>query len=225
MKKNMMMRIASVLLIAVLMSTSAISGTYAKYVTAKEGSDTARVAKFGVEVTANGNMFADVYKYADTIAAEAGDETSVDSYDGADVVAPGTKGEMAKMTLNGTPEVDVKVTYDATVEINDKWAVNSTNYFPLVVKVNGTAVSYNATDDAADIAKAIEEAIEGYSKEYKANTDLTTVGADSVAVAWEWPFYISDENDVKDTALGNQATAGNAATIKLTVKTTVTQVD
>ena len=47
-----MMRVASALLVAVLLSTCAISGTFAKYVTEGSGSDTARVAKFGVTVTA-----------------------------------------------------------------------------------------------------------------------------------------------------------------------------
>ncbi len=50
MKKNKMMRLASVLLIAVMISTSAISGTYAKYVTSGYAEDNARVAKFGVAV-------------------------------------------------------------------------------------------------------------------------------------------------------------------------------
>lgn len=50
MKKNKIMRIASVLLVAVILTTCAISGTFAKYVTSGSGSDTARVAKFGVTV-------------------------------------------------------------------------------------------------------------------------------------------------------------------------------
>ena len=51
MKKNFMMRAASVLLVAVMLTTCAISGTFAKYVTSDSGSDFARVAKFGVTVT------------------------------------------------------------------------------------------------------------------------------------------------------------------------------
>ena len=43
MKKNIMMRVASALLIAVLLTTCAISGTFAKYVSTASGSDTARV--------------------------------------------------------------------------------------------------------------------------------------------------------------------------------------
>lgn len=66
MKKNKMMRAASALLIAVLLTTCAVSGTFAKYTTSETGSDTARVAKWGVEVTAEGTMFADAYATDDT---------------------------------------------------------------------------------------------------------------------------------------------------------------
>ena len=55
MRKNKAMRAAGGMLIATLLSTSIVSGTYAKYVTEDSGSDTARVAKFGVVVTADGD--------------------------------------------------------------------------------------------------------------------------------------------------------------------------
>ena len=55
MRNNRMMRAASALLVAVLLTTSTISGTFAKYVTEKEVSDTARVAKWGVEIDAELN--------------------------------------------------------------------------------------------------------------------------------------------------------------------------
>ena len=47
MKKNRIMRVFSVLLALTLISTCAISGTFAKYVTRAEGEDAARVAKWG----------------------------------------------------------------------------------------------------------------------------------------------------------------------------------
>ncbi len=50
MKKNTMMRIASVLLVAVVLTTCAISGTFAKYTSEKEVSDSATVAKWSFEV-------------------------------------------------------------------------------------------------------------------------------------------------------------------------------
>ena len=52
MRKNKMMRLASGLLVAVLLTTCTISGTFAKYVTSAKADSSARVAKFGVEVTA-----------------------------------------------------------------------------------------------------------------------------------------------------------------------------
>ena len=64
MKKNVMMRVASVLLVAVLLTTCAISGTFAKYTTGDAGHDTARVAKWGVTITANGTTFAEAYNDA-----------------------------------------------------------------------------------------------------------------------------------------------------------------
>ena len=63
MMKNKMMRAASILLVAVLLSTCAISGTFAKYVTTASGTDTARVAKWGVVITANGNLFNKTYAF------------------------------------------------------------------------------------------------------------------------------------------------------------------
>ena len=49
MKKNRMMRLASILLVLVLMTSSVVGGTFAKYTTSVEGYDTARVAKWGFE--------------------------------------------------------------------------------------------------------------------------------------------------------------------------------
>ena len=53
MKKNRMMRLASVLLVCVLLTTSVISGTFAKYTTTNTASDEARVAYWGFDAAAN----------------------------------------------------------------------------------------------------------------------------------------------------------------------------
>ncbi len=111
MKKNKMMRIASVLLVLTLISTCAISGTFAKYVTKASGTDTARVAKWGVvlELTAP-SVFAKQYETSDE--HQDGD---ADPYAGlavlADekVVAPGTSseevGDSIEGHIGGQPEV------------------------------------------------------------------------------------------------------------------------
>jgi hypothetical protein len=220
MKKNKMMRIASVLLVAVLMSTCAISGTFAKYVTSANSSDSARVAKFGVVITANGNIFA--ADYNGKVTAEGGTP---------DVVAPGTSGNLASMTLSGKPEVSVKVTYTGTVQLTGWTNSNGDFYCPVKVNVAGTNLCGLDYATSADFITAIQDNIASYSETYDPNTDLSTVGADSLKISWEWAYedangYLNGtQNDTDDTFLGDQAAAGNASTILISLVTTVTQVD
>ena len=219
--KNKMMRIASFMLVLVLLTSSVISGTFAKYVTEGTGTDSARVAKWGVTVTANGQTFAETYEKDDTkFTLAANTVVSTDK-----VVAPGTDGSMAKMTLAGTPEVAARVSYEAAFDISDNWIAGGAFYCPLVITVNTTVVDGATFDNAAAFEAAVKAAIDGYSKDYEAGKDLSTVAGDSLAVSWAWPFSTSDANDIKDTELGNQAVVGNPATVTLTVKTTVTQID
>lgn len=107
MKRNKMMRIASVLLIVTILSTCAISGTFAKYVVTGSGSDSARIARFGVEIEITGNsMFKNKYAADDTSVSF----NTVMSSDGEDVVAPGTKGDGFSATIGVTgdrPEVAI----------------------------------------------------------------------------------------------------------------------
>lgn len=221
MKKNKIMRIASVLLVAVILTTCAISGTFAKYVTSGNGSDSARVAKWGVTVAGNAETFAKTYAKTDdsfTVAANTVVSTE-------DVVAPGTSGDMAAFTLSGTPEVAVRVAFSGTLELGDKWVdSNSAYYCPIEITVGGTTFKGTAYNSADEFEAAVNAKIATYSKDYAANTtDLSTIGADAPAISWAWAFTGND--DVKDTYLGDQAAAGNAAKISLSVTATVTQID
>ena len=114
MKRNKMMRLASVLLIAVLLTTSIISGTFAKYVTEDSATDSARVAKFGVVVNAEGNLFGKTYVSAaeGNTSKDSGTITVESSSDTEKVVAPGTEGGMT-FSISGTPEVMTAVTIKA----------------------------------------------------------------------------------------------------------------
>ena len=220
MKKNKMMRIASVLLVAVILTTCAISGTFAKYVTETPASDSARVAKFGVTVTGTANTFKETYAKDDTSVTLIGN--SVVSTE--DVVAPGTSGSMAAFTLTGTPEVAVRVEFAGTLELGDKWVDSASAYYcPIEVTVGDT--TFKGTDyTSVDLfATAVNDKIATFSKDYEANTDLTTIGADAPEISWAWAFEGND--DAKDTYLGDQAAADNAATISLEVTATVTQID
>ena len=229
MKKNKMMRAASALLVAVLLTTSVISGTFAKYVTEKTGSDTARVAKFGVEITANGEMFSD--KYVNVYGGNNAGDANLTVEAEEKVVAPGTTGELVAMTIAGTPEVSVKVEYEATLSLTgweaklDESATETKYYCPLEITVGKTTfkgLDYTTeTNPVAAFETAVEEAINGYTKEYGPNQVMANV--DAPEVSWVWNYI--GNNDYADTYLGDQAAKDNAATITLTVKTTVTQID
>lgn len=118
MKKNKMMRLASVLLVLCLLTTSVISGTFAKYITTDQQYDTARVAKFGVVASLSGDLFGATYVGAtDNSITTYGvnDGTVSSSVNGEDfVVAPGTKNtDGLTLSVTGTPEVATKVIFDA----------------------------------------------------------------------------------------------------------------
>lgn len=220
-KKNVLMRSAGLLLVLVLVTSCFVGSTFAKYTVGGNGSDSARVAKFGVNVTATGTMFAKEYATDD---GSAGTITkSVISTD--KVVAPGTKGDMASMTLTGTPEVAVRVSYAVNKFELKGWTTDgTTEYCPLVFTV-GTA-SYKIGDagitSVSDLQDKVKAAITAYSKDYEAKTDLSGVGADSLKVSWAWAF---EGDDAKDTALGSRAAEDKAATVELEITTTVTQID
>jgi len=232
MKKNVMMRVASVLLIAVMMTTCAISGTFAKYVSSGFAEDTARVAKWGVTVEADGTSTFGKFYFnklnGNTLNSSYTFGTdSVASSDSDKVVAPGTKGTAAGLTITGVPEVDTKVTFTADVTLTG-WTTNGADYYcPLVFTVttnnNGVVVTtpiYGTVyADAAAFENAIELEVQKALALFPANT---AINDDALTVAWEWPF---EGNDAKDTLLGNRAADGNAAKVTVEVTATVTQED
>lgn len=119
MKKNKMMRLASVLLIITLLTTSVISGTFAKYTTEDSAFDYARVAKWGVTVQTIGTLYGDYYNEhsgettSNKIAARytGSVDSAVDHYNSNDsLVAPGTQSDLGLcFTIEGTPEVMTQV--------------------------------------------------------------------------------------------------------------------
>jgi hypothetical protein len=157
-KKNKTMRAAGGLLVATLLSTSIVSGTFAKYVTSDSASDTARVAKFGVKVESGGGLFADTYKSvsggntpgtsSDSVTDSDGNiALTVKSSNGDNVVAPGTKSEDSGLTfkVTGTPEVAVKVAITVDSDASDVWL--GTGTYPNMT----TSDVYNATYEDNDV--------------------------------------------------------------------------
>lgn len=135
MKKNKMMRVAAVMLVCVLLSTSIISGTFAKYVTETSASDVARVARFGVTLGTGGTLFGKQYQKHDTtdteIPGSIANTVIVDSSIDDKIVAPGTSSNDLNsgadaykgltFSVTGKPEVAVKVTFSVATEGDNAW--------------------------------------------------------------------------------------------------------
>ena len=231
MKKNKMMRIASVLLVAVLLTTCAISGTFAKYTTGADADDTARVAKWGVTATVTGGAFAKTYD-ADDQDTEL--DVTVSSSIEDKLVAPGTEGTFAGVALTGTPEVAVEIKKTATITVKG-WMIDDDKdtqtaevfYCPLVFVINGSTIDGATYTSAAALQTALKTAIEAANGEYAPNTNLANITGMNGNYTWSWDFDNNGAgtNDAKDTILGDMVANGGTATITIDVEVKVTQID
>lgn len=186
MKKNKMMRLASAMMVLTLMSTSVISGTFAKYVTSDSASDSARVAKWGISLQVVGDLYGDTYK--DTIIANDDSTMTVQAAELAvsdkNVVAPGTKNNAGlSFGLTGKPEVDYQI--DATI-VSQNIFLKAGTYGLMVPVESGkiTAENFTAGLYKLDGDKYVEvtsyEAVDYYTLE-----DEVTLSADYYPVVYD----------------------------------------
>lgn len=226
MKKNRMMRLSAILLVAVLLSLSVIGGTWAKYVSNKEQSETVTVAKWGVEVAAT--VDENVYQSGDVVT-DADDTIKLDA--ATKLIAPGFEVKFCDFNITGEPEVSAKVSYDATLTLTGWTLADTSDYCPLVFTVNGT--EYKIVEDdqndqteeittVAELITAVQNAINGVTTEYAAGTDLSAREQDLVVYV-SWVFEVDEATDAKDTFLANKG--ANVPTIELSVVCTVEQIN
>lgn len=249
-KKHWTLRAAGLLFALVLITSCFVGGTFAKYVTTGGGHESARVAKFGVTMSvANDKAFKQTYD-TDNASISGTISKSVEYSGNGDenLVAPGTKGsEPVVLSIKGTPEVAVNVKIAAeghdvflkageylnltTAADGDKFNL-ATDYYPITYTLtkNGAAapVVTGKLDDIIDY-------LNGLSKDYPANTDLTSAIGE-LTLSWEWKFDDTIANkDQADTLLGTLAASGPnslgvnlenySPQVLLTLTATVTQID
>lgn len=164
---------AVLLVLAVLVALFA-GGTFAKYVTEDDGSDTARVAKWGVVIEGadeegeedNGginDMFDISYTKGDVYAGLT--KSVVISGDpDENVLAPGTGKTYEGIKVTGEPEVAVKVGTKAEVDLGNNWVdENNKFYCPLVFTIGSETIcglKYSGGSDRNGGKDGFETAIE-----------------------------------------------------------------
>lgn len=143
---KIMMMTVSVLLCLVLLTTSAISGTLAKYTTTAESSASARVAKWGAKIDitlsddVKGKLESEDYSNLSVIQFKQDEALGM----GAGKSYP----EALKIKFSGTSEVRLKVKLVIGIVYNDGLAKGDTHYVPMGIKMKGNNGSVeNLSDD------------------------------------------------------------------------------
>ena len=224
MKKNRMMRLASILLVCVLLSTSVISGTFAKYTSDATAFDTARVAKWKITYAGGSNAGVDITGTNETIVFDLfntvneADTTASEEHVKKDnttaIIAPGTGGSF-KMTVKNESEVTAKYTIALTETRNDgifvQYSLDNKAWYDDFSTINSDT-------NMKDVVLAMEN------------------GSKEVTIYWRWVFDKgvdttghAGQNDASDTALGVAAAAAASdatmPSVTVTALITATQVD
>ncbi len=249
MKKFNATKMMALLMALCLITSTFVGSTLAKYTTEVSGSDTARVAKFGVVLTADADIFAKEYAGNDAISVKSDSATD-------DVIAPGTAGNAVLFTIDGAPEVDVQVTatlgdftmatlptgsyknYTEYVDtdsdgVKDGYAdFNLANdYKPVywTLKKDGVAVVGCENVNLDVIDTYLENTLSGkYEVEADAATGFESINGD-YELSWTWAF--EGVNDAADTFMGQVAAgveaapAGYVANESFAFNLNVTQID
>lgn len=229
MKKNKAMRLASALLVLTLLTTCAISGTFAKYTTSTTGADKARVAYWGFDQAAETTI--DLFDGEYTNVKSSGE---VDGF--SNVVAPGTSKSTTfafgytnyKSNKIGAPEVAYTFTVTPTItgdydsldkNENFKWTLQK----KAATDNAGKVQTFDTVEELLNAIKALSGDASG-SKTYKPGelpTAFTSAG-EEYTIGWVWDFYKDVDGDAADTTMGNSQTLENV-TFSITI--TATQVD
>ena len=201
MKKNRMLKIASAMIMLCLITTCAIGTTFAKYTTADSAADTARVAKWGVEVSASGTMFGKAYR--EVAVLETDDTATVKTSDTAQkVVAPGTSNPTGiQIKLIGKPEVDFKVTATHG-EIKDIFLNEGT--YGTMVKAHGLNVASDMTNiywfNGANYVKEDIFVVEHVDEYYKLMDKVTVAAGKYYPIQWGATVWVNGTKYVQDPA-------------------------
>lgn len=204
MKKNIAMRVASLVLMCTIVTSCFVSSTFAKYTSSASGSDTVTVAKWAFKVgdddiTKTNTVSFDLFSTITEVGGGAETDVNKDS-DGNLMLAPGTQGGFS-FTLENTSDVTAEYAITFNVEGGDdipfEYSTDGTNWVTTLANVSTTKVAIGGTA--------------------------------TPKVYWRWPYDKTQAlsgytgTDAGDTAIG--IAAQTAATVEVTATITATQVD
>ena len=179
MKKSnkVLFMVTSGLLSAVLLTTSAISTTFAKYATGGSlGSSTARVANWGINLTN--------HVPAKATYEENENQQIISVSNTSEIIAPGTHGTLVKFTMEGNPETRHHVKFDLNLSI-DKGNIGN-------VQPASTETRETLGSGYEDLILKKDENGNEYAEDYFPL--LLTVGRKNGTNVKEMHFYMTMDN-------------------------------
>ena len=212
MKRNKLFILGIVTVLVALLSLTLVSGTYAKYTSSATAQDSARVAKWDVEVndtqlgggstTWTVDLFSTTYAGAGALSST----NTVVSSGTDDVVAPGTSGSFS-FTIFNASEVMATAVLTGT-------ETKSSNDINIVYSV--TIGSTTTSGTLAQVCAAINAELVNM-----APNQTKALNEQSFTIGWEWAFYVDAAHDTSDTTLG----LAGSATVEVAFELVATQVD
>ncbi len=231
MKKKM--PIIGGLLLAVVVTGYAVSGTYAKFTASETVTDTARVAKFGLSLKQPTEVSATLFSsvYGENVKTTE-KESEAENAQTIHVVAPGTSGKYTFYLDSSAIETAYKLSATGTTVTNGvqlTTASDSVDYNPIKFAVYKGSKTLTASDWKDFNNNSLE-------------TELNTVLGDTIygpgetnaftetnpiTIEWKWDYDDSTNsgiNDVNDTKLATTlANSASAKKIEVNLKLTATQ--
>lgn len=200
MKKNIAMRVASLVLMCTIVTSCFVSSTFAKYTSSIDATGTATVAKWDLSVNGTDVIGTETKPTFDLFATINDTKGGADETDVADKkIAPGTQGSF-NFKIKNTSEVSMSYTVTCTM--------TNSNSIPIKFSDDGGATWTDSIDDIN---------VSGNILYTDANKEVTTGD-----ILWKWDFEVNDSQNTSDTALGSMSTAPQ---ITLTAKIVAEQID
>lgn len=238
----------SIFVIGLLLLLVAVIGfggyTLSKYVTKKNASGKASVAKWGFKVSADAsNLLGKEYKYNganSTVNGDQGITVKAKTSEG-NIVAPGTAGSMT-FTIDGTAEVkaaiEVKmnVTSDVVLKYKTTAAPEETAlvYNPVKWALKKTVGATTTTVVENQTLAQLRDELAKLNATVEAGADYAN--AATYTIEWAWAFEVDEATNRLDTFLGKIAhdkdatddtytkQDGTSTTFEFTLDISVTQV-
>lgn len=165
MKKNIAMRVASLVLMCTIVTSCFVSSTFAKYTSSISGQDTVTVAKWAIEVNDVDAVAQDSVSFDLFSTIKDSDATSAEADVADGKIAPGTSGAF---------DLKIENLSEVTATYNVAFAFSNGANIPIQYSLDGDDWNASLSNVANNIAAG---------------------GSTTVKVYWKWPFDGNDTTD------------------------------